>query len=84
MSSRRALQHVSLWPHHVMSSMTPFEHTYYQGSRMRVRVSSDRAPSFLVQVPGNVDSFSIFTKRNYFISLSIKHNLEIFRERNNA
>ena len=39
-----------------------------------VRVTSYRSPSFLAVA----ESFSIFRKSNYCISLTMKHNLEMF------
>ena len=48
--------------------------------RIRVRVTSDRSPCFLVQTSDYFESLCIFTKSIYCVSLPMKHKLEMLRE----
>ena len=46
--------------------------------RIRVRGTSDRSPSFLVQTSDFSENFCSFTKSDYCVSFQMKHNLEMF------
>ena len=51
--------------------------------RIRVRVTSDRSPSFLEQRLDFFENLCTFTKSNYYVSLPMEQNLEIFRDMKN-
>ena len=56
--------------------MMPFSHTMLCVSENRVRVTSDRPPSFGIKTSDNIESFSIFYKE--YVLYSMKHNFPIF------
>ena len=60
--------------------MMSFEHACYLCSEDQGQGHSDRPPYFLVQTHYILESLCLFTKSNYYVSLQMKHNFEMFQE----